>query len=448
MKFLYPSPKFITITLSFVKVILASILLISAGYSVAHAQESSEELVFKNPVLVSGNAGEKNATYRFAKVLTGVDALVKINDVSSSMVTLVSIDLSNTGFDKAFQPQVTYGNNTSPAGHTEWWMEFSIDFVITNTTIPIPVAAFNLSGLDIDGNNDKISEYVSFYDQTSFLLENNSTLVASILKEKVNGKMTNIGERFDGPVSNYTNIDTLATTVMVTNTYLATSSFKLRTGAKSSGVSGAADRMYSFWFKTFTYGNSVTTLLPVTLVNWNAMFSNNTVSLKWTTTSEKNSSHFIIERSFDGIEYSDAAMVFAAGNSDISIDYSYNDKIPAGNSGVIYYRLKMVDADGRSKTSDVRIVRIGKASSDLVKILAYPNPVVTDVRITVPQNWQGKTISYQLTNTNGQIIKSYTVQYASQTETIAMSQVPAGMYVVRVINGNVTAVQSVVKSNK
>ena len=105
----------------------------------------------------------------------------------------------------------------------------------------------------------------------------------------------------------------------------------------------------------------------------------------------------------------------------------------------------MADMDGRYKTSDIRIVRIGK-SADAVKVIAYPNPVVNDVRVTIPQSWQGKTISYQLSNASGQIIKSYTVQYASQTEVIAMSQVPAGMYIMRVMNGNETAVQSVVKA--
>jgi hypothetical protein len=253
-----------------------------------------------------------------------------------------------------------------------------------------------------------------------------------------------VGKRFEGPVTNYVDVDTSATTVMTTNAYVNTNSFRVRTGAKSTGVSGAADRMYSLWFKTFSYQAAVI-ILPVTLINWSAACTNNNIALKWTTTVERNASHFIIERSFDGIEYADVAMLFAAGNSDINNNYAYNDKVAAGNSGIIYYRLKMADMDGRYKTSDVRIVRIGK-SSDGVKIIAYPNPVVNDVRITIPQNWQGKQVSYQLSNANGQIIKSYTIQYASQTEVIAMSQVPAGMYIMRVISGNETAVQSVVKS--
>ncbi|GAC1427627.1 MAG: hypothetical protein NVSMB7_04520 [Chitinophagaceae bacterium] len=105
----------------------------------------------------------------------------------------------------------------------------------------------------------------------------------------------------------------------------------------------------------------------------------------------------------------------------------------------------MVDMDGRYKTSEVRIVRTGK-SADGVKIMAYPNPVVNDVRITIPQSWQGKLVSYRLTNANGQVIKLYTVQYANQTEVFAMSQLPAGVYIMRVINGNEIAVQAMVKS--
>ncbi len=422
-------------------------LLIAAFSSVANAQ-NSQELVFKNAVLQSGLAGADNAVYRFPSVMAGTDALVKINGRSSAMVQLVTIDLTTTGFEKSFQPQVTYGNdNTSPAGNSEWWMEFQVSFVQSYTNTAAQVTKFDVTGLDIDGNDDKISEYQTYYGLQSYTLEENSALEVSSVQETIAGRLTTVAKRFDGPVKYYVGVDTSATTVMTTNTYTNTNSFRLRTGATSTGVSGAADRMYSLWFKSFSYDAAVTGTLPVTLINWNAAYANNNIALKWTTTSEKNASHFIIERSFDGAEYSDVAMLFAVGNSDISNNYAYNDKVPAGNSGIIYYRLKMADMDGRYKTSEVRIVRIGK-SADNVKILAYPNPVVNDVRVTIPQSWQGKTISYQLTNANGQVIKSYTVQYASQTEVITMSQVPTGMYVMRVINGNETAVQSVVKSNK
>ncbi|MFT3936802.1 MAG: T9SS type A sorting domain-containing protein [Chitinophagaceae bacterium] len=447
MKHLYPTFNTSSFISSAILKAGIAIFFLVAAFSSANAQ-SAQELVFKNATLQSGVAGADGAVYRFPSVKAGTDALVKINGRSSSMVKLVTIDLTTTGFEKSFQPQVTYGsNNTSPAGNTDWWMEFQISFVQTATNTATNVTKFDVTGLDIDGNGDKISEYQSYYGLQTYTLESNTALAASNIKETVAGLLTTVGKRFDGPVKNYADVDTNATAAMATSTFLNTNSFRLRTGAKSTGVSGAADRMYSLWFKTFTYDAAVTTTLPVTIINWSAVFASNNIALKWTTTSEKNASHFIIERSFDGVDYSDVAMIFANGNSSIAINYAYNDKLPSGNNGVLYYRLKMVDMDGKYTTSAVKIVRVG-SSNDAVKILAYPNPVVNDIRVTIPQNWQGKTIGYQVANVNGQIVKSYTVQYASQTEVIAMSQVPAGMYVIKVSNGSETAVQSVIKSNK
>lgn len=446
MKLLYPSPKVNVLFSSFVVRIAAAVLFLFSAFSMAaKAQSTPAELVFKNAVLESGIAGANGAIYRFPAVRTGVDALIKINGRSSALVNLVTIDLTNTGYNKAFQPQVTYNDNTSPAGTMDWWMEFQISFVEAGTSKFIIVNNFDVTGLDIDGNDDKIKEYVSFYNLKTYTLEQNSSLTVSSITENVAGSMVNTGKLFLGPITNYVGVDTSATAVMTTSNYQSTNSFRLRTGAKSTGVSGAADRMYSFWFKGFTFQDPVTGTLPVSLINWTATYANSNIALKWTTTVEKNASHFIIERSFDGTEYTDAAMIFAVGNSDISNNYAYNDKVPGSNNGVIYYRLKMVDMDGKVKTSAIRIVRIGK-TNDAVKIMAYPNPVINDLRITIPQNWQDKQVSYQVMNTSGQIIKSITIPHASQTEVVSMAQVPAGMYIVKVSNGNETGTQTIVKS--
>src|ERR1700712_1112733 len=184
MKFLYPSPKLNSFIYDLAKAVFAVLILVAAFSAAANAQQTSQELVFKNSTLQSGTAGANNAVYRFPSVMTGIDALVKINNRSSSMVRLVTIDLTTTGFEKAFQPQVTYGSdNTSPAGNTDWWMEFQISFVQAGTNVAANIASFNVTGLDIDGNGDKINEYVSLYGLQSFLLENKSVLKAKVLQE-------------------------------------------------------------------------------------------------------------------------------------------------------------------------------------------------------------------------------------------------------------------------
>ncbi len=281
----------------------------------------------------------------------------------------------------------------------------------------------------------------------SYTTQKNTQLtISSLLDDLLSLLLPTPGKKFSGPTTTYNGIDTSATSVMATSLFNNTNSFTLRTGAHTTGSSSNTDRMYSFYFKSFDYTAPTVSFLPVTLIDWNATYANNTVSLKWTTTVEQNSSHFIIERSTDGSDYTDAAMIVAAGNSETLINYSYNDKVPAGSNGVLYYRLRSVDMDGASKVSDVRVVRIGSvAVANTVKIMTYPNPVISDLRITVPQNWQDKSVTYQLVNTSGQTIKTYSTSHASQTEVMSMAQVPSGMYFVKVTCGTETGVQSIMK---
>jgi hypothetical protein len=420
---------------------MAAVLVLVAGSITANAQS---ELVFTNPSLSSGQAGKDGATYRFPSVTSGVDALIKITGRSSQLVKLETIDLTDMGHNKAFQPQVTY-NDGATNGSADWWMEFQVTFVAAGTSTSIDVSSFKVTALDIDGNGDRLNEYVSFYRQKSSTLESNSLLSISTLLDIITNLLLP-GKKFSGPVTNYADIDTSATRVMVTNQYENASTFILRTGARATGSTSAADRMYSFWFKGFTYSQPSVVFLPATLINWNATYNNGSVALGWTTTMEKNVSHFTIERSTDGIEYTDAGMIITEGNSDIKKNYSFTDKLPASASGNIYYRLKAVDLDGRTKTSDIRVVRIGK-QGDAVKMLVYPNPATTDVRITVPQSWQNKTVTYELLNTSGQVMQSMNRQHANQTEIISLSKVPMGMYIMRVSNGTETGSQAIVKAN-
>ena len=63
------------------------------------------------------------------------------------------------------------------------------------------------------------------------------------------------------------------------------------------------------------------------------------MDLTWATASEKNSSHFIGERSSDNLDFVSIGRVAAANNSQYRIDYAFTDPQPMG--GVNYYRLKL-----------------------------------------------------------------------------------------------------------
>lgn len=405
---------------------------------------NAQELSFKDPVLESGTANADGAVYRFSKVNSKVDALVTINGRSSSLVKLVNLDMKTTGHGKAFQPQVTYNNNSTPGGITDWWMEFKISFVNTGTNTPAVVDSFRITALDIDGNGDKINEWVSFYNIKSYLFEQTTQLVGTNIWELLGLVNTLVGRKFEGPRTNYTNIDTNATNVMVTNMYQNANEFRMRTGGHSVGPNSSADRMYSFWFRSFNYQAPQVFSLPLVLNEFSATLNNKKVNLNWVTGKEKALSHFVIERSVNGIDYSDAGIVIANGNSNVKIDYNFADAINTKASGVIYYRLKMVDQDGRFQHSPVRLIRIGEEKQN-VTVAAYPNPVTSELRITIPTSWQNKTISFDLYNANGQLVKHIVSGKASQTEVLNVNELMSGAYIMKVVNGTETAVQKIVK---
>jgi hypothetical protein len=420
---------------------LVLMILVLSGF-ISNAQE----LVFKNSSHEPGTpaAGSDLSVYRFPSVTNNIDALVKINGRSSSLVTLINIDATG-GFDKAFQPQVTY-NNGNVTGNRSWWMEFSITFVTKNTSTPVSINSFNATALDIDGDDNRLHEWVSFYGPTSYTLENPTKLTVTSILQTILGLLTNVGKTFDGVTTDHAGIDTTATDLMTTARYTNASTMIYRAGAaNSSGSSSNTQRNYSLYFKNFAYSSPIVSL-PIKLISFTAALNQNQskVDLKWSTASEMNVSHFVIERSYDGKNFADAATMFAYGNTTEKKDYSYSDNV-AANHQVIYYRLRSVDNDSKTQLSEVRVVRIAK-QGEALKMVTYPNPVTSELRVTVPASWQGKAVVFELFNQNGQRMKGISTSSASQTETITVSDLTEGLYMLKASNGQETMQQKVVKN--
>ena len=404
----------------------------------------SQELIFKNPILESGVAGTDGAVYRFMKVNSKVDALVTISARSSAQVKLQDIDKKAAGFDKAFQPQVIFNDNNTPAGTSDWWMEFRITFVNSGLNSPAAVDSFRLTGLDIDGNSDKINEWVSFYDNASFSYESATLLSSTNIYETIGITNTVVGKKFDGPTKRYPNIDTTAKDVMVTTNYVGVNTFKFRTGGHSTKGNGSTDGMYAFWFRSLNTSQEFS--LPLVLTEFSATFNNKNVGLSWITGKEKSLSYFVIERSVNGIDYKEVAVVVAAGGTNVKTTYNFSDEINNKATGIVYYRLKMVDFEGRSQRSQVRMIRIGD-EKDNIRLDTYPNPVTSELRITLPVAWQNAPVSFDLYNANGQVVKHMVAAKSNQTEILNVNDLRTGLYIMKVSNGNEPAVQRIVKSN-
>ena len=128
------------------------------------------------------------------------------------------------------------------------------------------------------------------------------------------------------------------------------------------------------------------------------------------------------------------------------INYFFTDKdINTSRSGIIYYRLRSIDIDGTSELSAIRMVTTGNQNRQAVAISTYPNPVGNDLRITIPTNWQGKKVTYELLGNNGQAVKRNVIASANQTESINLTSLAPGFYIARAICNGESAQQKIIK---
>lgn len=288
----------------------------------AQSSAAQSHLSFNRYALHSGTPGENHCVYRFLSVAKGVDALVKIKKRSAANIILENIDVDYTGYKDAFQPRI------GPAGghvnaKTEWWMDFEIRFVKSGTLTSVHVNTFYTTALDVDGDGNSIREFIEFYKAENYVVEAGSLLKIIHLpsnhnddeeeddEDRVNGR----GKRFTAPVTNFVNIDTTATQVMATMKYKHSNKITFRIGAskENATLSTAAYRFNSIWFKSFEYVS--TSFLPVNLTGFSIVTEKNHAKLQWSTGSEVNASHFVIQKSEDGKNFKDAALIFTEGNS-------------------------------------------------------------------------------------------------------------------------------------
>lgn len=163
--------------------------------------------------------------------------------------------------------------------------------------------------------------------------------------------------------------------------------------------------------------------LAVELINFDAVYTKEkNVLLAWQTMSEKNNSHFLIERSMDAVNFIVVGHVLGHGNSVAGISYQTHDEYPL--SGTSYYRLKQVDFDGHYEYSEIRVV-----STDESNVSLYPNPV--NSVLFVKTDKKGEFI---MTDAIGQVVKS--VELNNGTSTIDMSDIPNGIYFINVSDKN------------
>jgi hypothetical protein len=165
--------------------------------------------------------------------------------------------------------------------------------------------------------------------------------------------------------------------------------------------------------------------LPVTLTSFNVTRNGSNAVLQWSTASEANTQYFDVQHSTDGINFTSISNVAAQGNSNTMHAYTFTHQLPS--PGINYYRLKLVDMDGRATLFPVKSVLFETAYFSKVVLLSNPvsnNSIVLQVNATGTYNatlhsMQGQKIFEQHFNATG----------AGNRHTIPIPNAAPGIYI-------------------
>lgn len=162
--------------------------------------------------------------------------------------------------------------------------------------------------------------------------------------------------------------------------------------------------------------------LPIELGDFQArLLDNGVVDIRWTTITEKNTSHFIIERTQDFKNITGFIQKKAVGNSLILQHYSVQDRQP--KAGVNYYRLKSVDFDGTTSYSKWEAIH---NTNTTIEIQLYPNPAKDQVQLTLVGAKEGN-VQIKIVNQVGQVLRQKRIN-TQQLITLPVHQLANGVY--------------------
>jgi hypothetical protein len=169
--------------------------------------------------------------------------------------------------------------------------------------------------------------------------------------------------------------------------------------------------------------------LPLTLTSFAAKYMSSYTALNWITVNEENVNHFTVERSDDGV-YFYSIVQLPARNSGIREIYTTTDNIPINH--IAYYRLRIVDIDGKEKLSKTVFISNDDEKRNLTLLT---NPVHHNIAL-IPSNDLNGMFNYFINGINGQLIQQGKLQIESggKIELPLIQNLKSGIYTLEVKN--------------
>jgi hypothetical protein len=183
--------------------------------------------------------------------------------------------------------------------------------------------------------------------------------------------------------------------------------------------------------------------LPVTFTKLSGVYTNGLSKLNWATLSEQNFSHFEVEFSKDGINFDRLGNVAGNGNSNSRIEYGFNHLQPV--VGANYYRLRIVDKDGKFTYSNTVLLNVTLKGITITAV--YPSPFIDKVNVAITAATAEK-VTIRLFDNAGKLVYGNETLVQAGINNLSISnlgKLAAGTYVIQVNAGDVVLTKQLMK---
>jgi Secretion system C-terminal sorting domain len=386
---------------------------------------------FRNGTLVSGTDLQAGAKYRFNNVKSGVDAFVTLTFISPG-ITLNELD-GASGYPEALQPTLIANPFTN--GYLEMYLEFL--YAGTNnpyTQSRVPVTCIDVDGIsNFDGSGNGVFEFDELDLGGGFV---NYNLLGTELQMSQSG---NIFRGYNLAGIDYPGRDTAAKQVMFTAVNTNISTARIRVGVDNkAGIS--ATRLRSVYFKEFWYANG---LLPSAgLLSFSGIQKVNGNELNWELAADCGFTGINIERSLDGKKFSPIDYK-SISNTAQKLKQNYTDVFQT--EGIVYYRLKLQNENGKYTYSDILIMKTKSNAVNGFKV--YPNLVESGATITLSAS-KTENAELMIVDLGGRIMSRQQTRLAQGNNSIQLTDTDrliAGNYIVVLSVGNEKMIQKIIK---
>jgi hypothetical protein len=345
---------------------------------------------------------------------------------------------TNTGNKLSFKLRPTADITTSIS-----YLQVSFRYNIANTPL------FAVNNLTSNGTNfpslamARLADYSDgTYNYLSFV-HNTATIASKTYTSGTEYEICSI--TLDGAAGTFANIE------MASDLVDANYVFGVVDGGGNFFDPGTSAQLYGSGFYTNGNGNFLplnNVPLPVKFLGFNATKNNNSALLSWQVENEgTNTDHYEIEVSNAGVEFNKVATVASLNNGRGSNTYAFTQEnlTAIRNSGVIYFRIKQIDRDGKFVYSQIRSVRLDGKSFG---VSTYPNPTKNFTNLVIDLD-NASIVNVTVTDAAGKLLSNNQFQgvKGANFQNVNLANYASGNYVIKVQAGAENKTIAVVKNN-